>query len=153
VEDCKPGQEYLSGNCTDGLVKNSCVGCTQRPPCPPGYYNGGCGGYADTRCLPYRACAAGEYLSGQGDAVDGSCLKCRNCTAEGKQTLVVCSRYANTACGGELCGEATPCGGSTNNTKNFCDYLGLPSRPTCGVCPVSQLLCACECACGLTAAA
>jgi hypothetical protein len=157
VENCTVGETYLSGICTGAeSSSNACAGCTQPPPCPPGYYNGGCGGYADTHCMPYRTCAAGEYLNGQGATVDGTCLKCRDCTAEGKQTMVGCSRYANTACGGELCGEATPCGGSTSHVKNFCDYLGLPSRPTCGVCPVSQLLCALVSAisaCGLTAAA
>ena len=136
VDQCVPGATYLTGNCTAGVSSsNACAGCTEKTACVAGFYNGGCGGYMDTHCVAYRTCAAkGEYLNGQGETTDGVCVKCRDCTAEGKQTITNCSRYANTACGGELCGEATACSVSTSN---FCDYLTTPSTPTCGVCPVS----------------
>ncbi len=133
--DCAPGRTFLNGLCDGtGKAKNACQGCTPKT-CNSGYYSGGCGGLSDTQCLPYRMCKAGEYLSGASGTTDGQCVPCSaSCSVLGLTTVASCSRFADTVCGGDMCGAGKPCIGS----RRFCDYLATPEQPSCGSCPVRE---------------
>lgn len=134
VDQCPEGT-FLSGDCVGSeTMSNECRVCS-KIACGTGFYSGGCGGYSDTRCIPYRTCQAGEFLNLWGASNDGVCQTCRNCAAFGLQTVTACSRYKNAGCGGEPCNETAGCL-STANVIHYCDYLDNPLRPTCGICPV-----------------
>lgn len=129
--ECEAGKTYLNFACSgSGLSKNACSGCSSRV-CPAGQYSGGCGGLKDTQCLPYTACGAGFFLSGWGETTNGVCVRCRDCAGQGLVTKAACSAYFDAVCGGQVCGPGQPC-----SAGGFCDYVSLPSSPSCGACPV-----------------
>lgn len=138
-EACQAGTQYLPSNCSGTeRAPNTCAICSA-PTCSFDTYRGGCGGYRDTQCLPYSTCPAGSYLSGKQRDRDGVCQPCRNCTLDGLPTIVACSRYENTVCGGTPCNRTQPCASSVD-TRMYCDYAQNPSNPVCGKCPVRALL-------------
>jgi hypothetical protein len=133
-ESCQAGTQYLPSNCSGTeRAPNTCAVCSM-PACGFDTYRGGCGGYWDTQCLGYRACAGGQYLSGKQQDRDGVCKACRNCTLEGLPTILACSRYEDTVCGGTACNRSRPCA-SSNDAHFYCDYTGAP---VCGRCPVRR---------------
>ena len=134
VDQCEPGKTYLSGNCTGRETTiNACSGCSSWLACPSGYYRGGCGGYSDTRCLPYPVCAAGQFLDGAGESTPGTCKTCRSCAAAGLSQQQACTAQKDTVCGGQACSLASACPGATQ----YCYLIVVAPLGQCGACPVS----------------
>lgn len=132
-EACQAGIQYLASNCSG--TERSPIACTlcSNQACSFDTYRTGCGGYQNTQCVGYRACAAGWFLSGKQQDRDGVCQRCRNCTLDGLPTILACSRYEDTVCGGMVCNRTLPCNSSADS-HFYCDYTQSPS--VCGKCPV-----------------
>lgn len=132
--DCQPGY-YLNRGCVGTETEsNQCVACSVLV-CPADQYSTGCGGYNNTRCLPFTQCGAGFFLADEARDRDGVCRACSTC--EQLSVLRPCSRYDDAVCRGPSCGEFTSCPLRTaqNRSAFFCDYTFGPGREFCGVCP------------------
>jgi len=123
---CRPGTFLLPNQCPGTTYSNVyCVRCTDLS-CAAGYYEQDCNATQDKRCVQYTQCPAGKYLSGRSATSDGTCTTCTNCTKSSLSTLLTCSAYVDSVCGGVRCNQSNPC------PKNyFCNPIGS----TCGRCP------------------
>lgn len=141
VDECTPGQSYLSGNCSGATrAPNQCITCAGIW-CDTSYYVGICQGYSPAKCIAYTQCGPDRYLSGWGLYTDGKCVAARNCTSMGLPLIKASTNHDNAVCGGDACNATYGCT-STNNTRRYCEYAENPAKPTCGVCPVRQTRCA-----------
>jgi hypothetical protein len=130
--NCTAGTQFLTGRCLGtGTTPSVCQPCTTRS-CSVDSYSGGCGGYSDNACIPYRACGVNQYLQDETSTRDGTCQPCTVCQV-GLSQLTPCSRYSDTVCGGRSCRIASPCERrtSTNKSSYFCNI----QSQSCGVCP------------------
>lgn len=93
-------------------------------------YEGGCGGYNNTRCIAFQTCSAGSYLDEASQFSAGVCRRCTNCTAQGLSQILSCQNRSDAFCGGASCGSGKPCN-VTYDSKGFC----VQAVSACGVCP------------------